>query len=112
MFVEFGEWEWECEIWAALVRESLRERERHVAAGVEAATASAPVLQLHGLWTGGQCRREPQRRTDRDEQQGEVARTAAGLLLLRMTGAARLRRRRQRVNRAYLEPTSSWHLGA
>lgn len=63
---------------------------------MEAAAAGSELLELHGLGARGQCRCQPQRWTDRHEQHGTVASSAARLLVLRMTrarehGAARSR---------------------
>lgn len=90
---EFGERERERQIGAALVRESLREREQHAASVVEATTTGATLLELHGLGAGGQRRRFSQRRSDRHEQHGSIAGAAARLLFVRMTTAGRRRRR-------------------
>lgn len=96
-YLEFRERKRECAIGAALVREPLRERERHAAAVVEAAAAGAQLLQLHGLGARGERRGQPQRRPDRHEQHGALAGAAARLLLLRMTRAPAPRRARARA---------------
>lgn len=56
---------------------------------MEATEAGAQLLELHGLGARRQRRGEPQRRPDRHEQHGALAGAAAGLLVLRMTGARR-----------------------
>lgn len=100
--LEFGERKRKRAFGAALVRESLRERERHASAVVETAAARAQLLQLHGQRAGGQRRHEPQRRPDRHEQHGALAGAFTRLLFLRMTRAARHGATASRAHVAYL----------
>lgn len=82
---ELGEREREREIGAALLREPLRECKRHVAAVVEAATAGAQLLELHGLGARGQRRHEPEWRSCGNEQYGPLEGATTRILIVRMT---------------------------
>ena len=68
----------------ALVRQPLRQRQRHAAPVVEAPAARQELHVLHRLGAGGQHRRQPQRRPDRHEQQGPLPGAPPRLLLLRL----------------------------
>lgn len=54
---------------------------------MEAPEAGAQLQQLHGLGAGGQRGGESERRPDHRQQYGAIARTAAGILVVRV-GAA------------------------
>jgi hypothetical protein len=67
---------------AALFCESLRQRQRLVAAIVETAKAGAELLELHRLGAGRQCCDEFERRTNYHEQYGTVTGSTAWILFL------------------------------